>query len=396
MADPPVQKISISGTTLAMIMQRFATSHADCDGLLFGHVQTILSPNLHDDDQIGVREDLVATITGHCCAGFLQSFYNAAGRVDQNKLNKIIGERDIRNQDPLIGWFIGRRNTPLRPSMRETAVTSHLRTSNTAQFAAPNHPSGPASNAGISGSSSRLSDAGLQRNASARVSKAGLGLPYSESSSDSLSSRSPSREKNVAKDKAQHSTVSKVCGIPASSPCIFLIFSESFTNQSIHTHEYRAFQYHKSQTAGFFEARTADIVNIGPAFRSQYNAFAPVSPFPLLSSDFESLGEDSADSRGSIEERNRSKARQGSVKSGGGVAKEQVVLDMHSSGYSVDRLGRLMGPDAMHRVSELEDLYGRMITKLEYLAKQVGESSEALVEQEKHNIKLRSTFAGID
>lgn len=389
MADPPLQKISISGPTLAMIMQRFSTSNADCDGLLFGHVQSISSLNLADnDDEVGVREDLVATITGYSSCGFIQTFYDAAGRVDQAKLAKLVGERDSKNQDPLIGWYIARRNSPLRPSMRESAVTARLRTSENCLPALPDNV----------GAASRVSDGGLQRNLSSRVLKGALGLPYSESSSGSHSSRSPVREKDVTKDKAQQQQpLNKVCGIPASSPCLFFIFSESFNHQFIHTHEYRAFQYRSKGKGFFFEAKSVDIVNIGPGFRSQYSVFAPVSGFPLLPGSFESPAEDTADSRSGREDKNWQKSRQGSDKlSGSGVGREQSALDMYSSGFSVDRLARLAGPDAEQRVSDLEDLYGRMVLKLEYLAKQVGESSAAVAEQEKHNMKLRSKIAGID
>lgn len=391
MADPPLQKISISGATLAMIMQRFTTSNADCDGLLFGHVQSISSLNLADnDDEVGVREDLVATITGYSSCGFIQSFYDGAGRVDHVKLTKLIGDRDSKNQDPLIGWYTARRNSPLRPSMRESAVTARLRTSQNCPPSLPDN----------AGAASRGSDCGLQRNVSSRVLKGTLGLPYSESSSGSHSSRSPVREKDVTKDKVQQQQpqlLNKFRGIPASSPCLFFIFSESFNLQFIHTHEYRAFQYRPRGRGYFFEAKSVDIVNIGPGFRSQYSVFAPVSGFPPLPGSFDSLAEDTADSRSGREDRNSQKSRQGSGKlSGSGVGREQCALDIYSSGFSVDRLARLAGPDAAHRVSELEELYGRMISKLEFLAKQVGESSVAVAEQEKHNMKLRSKIAGID
>lgn len=389
MADPPLQKISITGPTLAMIMQRFSASNADCDGLLFGHVQSISSLNLADnDDEVGVREDLVATITGYSSSGFIQTFYDAAGRVDQAKLAKLVGERDSRDQDPLIGWYIARRNTPLRPSLRESAVTARLRASET-------RPPACTDNAGAA---SRVSDGGLQRSVSSRVLKSTLGLPYSESSSGSHSSRSPVREKDVIKDKVQQQQpLNKACGIPASSPCLFFIFSESINHQFIHTHEYRAFQYRARGKGFFFEAKSVDIVNIGPGFRSQYSVFAPVSGFPLLPGSLESPAEDTADSQSGREDKNWQKSRQGSGKlSGSGLGREQGALDMYSSGFSVDRLATLAGSDADHRVSQLEDLYKGMVSKLEYLSKQVGESSVAVAEQEKHNMKLRSKIAGID
>ncbi|GLJ37277.1 hypothetical protein SUGI_0756150 [Cryptomeria japonica] len=386
MADPPVEKISIPGPTLATIMQSFTTSNADFDGLLFGHVRSVSSPNLaDDDDQTALRQDLVATITACTTSGFLHSFYDSIGRIDHAKLAKLSGQQIAlkNNHDPLIGWFVARRNTPLRPSMREAAVTSWLRRSaSTASVAAQNYLSVASDS---DGSGIKVSEGGY----SPRVSKSGLGLPYSsESSSSSQASRgSPRREKGaVVKDKViKEEIASRICGIPASSPCVFLIFSESLSQHSIHTHEYRGFQYLCKGERGVFEAKSLDIVNIGPGFRSVYSAFSPVSAFPLLPSGFQPLQEDDGHGHDNREDRHRQKGERG-----------QRSLDMYSAGYSVDRFGKLVRSDAMHVVSEIEELYGGMILQMEHLAKQVAESSQVVAKQEQHNMKLRYKLAGIE
>ncbi|XP_047158528.1 histone acetyltransferase KAT6A-like [Vigna umbellata] len=62
-------------------------------------------------------------------------------------------------------------------------------------------------------------------------------------------------------------------------PCVFLLLaSPSFDNapfSHVHTHEYRAFQFRTG--AQWFEPRSLDVVNIGPAFRGHYGAFSPTS-----------------------------------------------------------------------------------------------------------------------
>jgi hypothetical protein len=58
------------------------------------------------------------------------NFCGGTGSIDASKISKMVGEekRDCRGGDAPIGWFVGRRETPLRPSMQEAAVTPFLRT----------------------------------------------------------------------------------------------------------------------------------------------------------------------------------------------------------------------------------------------------------------------------
>lgn len=57
------------------------------------------------------------------------------------------------------------------------------------------------------------------------------------------------------------------------------------------------------------------------------------------------------------------------------------MLESSAEGFSVERLGRLVGPVASQCTSELEDLYGRMLLKLESLARLVEESSAKILVQ---------------
>ncbi|CAK9196425.1 unnamed protein product [Sphagnum troendelagicum] len=343
--DIVVERVAISGATLSLIIQSFSSSEGDCDGLLFGHVQRRSTLDLVDDETgpQAPRDELTASVTGHCCTGRVMSFYDGAGGIDVSKVTKMVGERDERGGDAPIGWFVGRRESPLRPSMRESAVTANLRTMPAVVAAAVNVDMG--------------------------------------------------RNRIV---------------VPSSSPCLFLIFSESLSSSATHTHEYRAFQYRrKASGGGWFEPCTIEIVNIGPAFRGSYDSFAPVAPFPrfLKPSDIGGgVGMESSP-RYSEEGLRRSYGKgettdviNGKEKKGSQQQEaEQALLDMYSQDFSVDRLQKLIssGGKGGH-VQELEDLYTKMLKKLEGLAKQVCESSDALVAKEAENVKLRNALHSAD
>ncbi|KAF8397196.1 hypothetical protein HHK36_016103 [Tetracentron sinense] len=295
MDDLPLQKIAISGATLASIIQRFSSSPGDVDGLLFGNVTHVTPSNLLDDDipdSSSTRSDsstLVATITSYFCSGTVNSFYDSLGRLDLPALSRSLGDRGPGRS--LIGWFIGRRKTPLRPSMREFAVSVSL-------------------------------------------SSKTLTLNPSDDSLNSIN-------------------------FP---PCVFIVFTSPLSDQLIHTHEHRAFQFRRS--TGFFEPKSMDVINIGPAFRGHYGAFCPNSPFPWLSSELRDS---------SMEEDTMNHMR--------GILKEQRGLDMCAEGFEVGRLSRLVGSDAANYTSELEHLYGKMLAKLEGLARLVEKSSAMVLEQ---------------
>uniref|UniRef100_A0A7N0T344 Uncharacterized protein n=1 Tax=Kalanchoe fedtschenkoi TaxID=63787 RepID=A0A7N0T344_KALFE len=128
-SDDPVQKVAISGPTLASMIQRISTSESDIDGLLFGHVNSsILS--LSDDDPSTSTANLTATITSFIPAPTKPYFYNSIGQIDTPKLRSL-----SLPSLTLIGWFSGRRQTQSRPSMREFGVTRSL--SATSEFHFP-------------------------------------------------------------------------------------------------------------------------------------------------------------------------------------------------------------------------------------------------------------------
>ncbi|KAI3987275.1 hypothetical protein MKX01_031759 [Papaver californicum] len=303
---PPLQKIAISGPTLTSIIQRFSSSSGDVDGLLYGHI-TSSSPLLEDDVVLAessssdLSSTSIATITGFFCSGTILSFYNSLGQLNLPVLQTLL--TNYQNQT-LIGWFVGRRRTCLRPSMREFSVCKSLATKN---------------------------------------------------------------------------TLTKLLNLPP----VFMMFGTPVIDQTIHTHDYQAFQFRR----GKFEAKTVDVVNIGPAFRGHYNDFAPNSMFPLLPCVFKG---DGMEIGGGDE---RSKGNLGELKE---REKGQKKLDNFVQGFEVGRLSSLMGSQAMSYTQELEALYEAMLMKLEGLARVVEKSNEKVFEQELRIVKMRNKFAGLE
>jgi hypothetical protein len=63
------------------------------------------------------------------------------------------------------------------------------------------------------------------------------------------------------------------------------------------------------------------------------------------------------------------------------AAKDQRELDILSEGFEVGRLSKLMGSDAKNYTQSLEDLYLKMLVKIENLTALVEESSAKVLEQ---------------
>lgn len=74
--------------------------------------------------------------------------------------------------------------------------------------------------------------------------------------------------------------------------------------------------------------------------------------------------------------------------------KDQKELDLCAEGFEIGRLRKLMGSDSSNYTSELENLYDKMLLKLDSLARLVEKSSAKVLEQENHNMKLRTKVAG--
>ncbi|KAK7260020.1 hypothetical protein RIF29_25723 [Crotalaria pallida] len=307
MDDPPLQKIAISGPTLASLIQRFSTSPSSIDGLLFGHVTHVTPLNLSDDSATTTdspdSSTLLATVTGFLSSPSISSFFDSSGTVNPSSLRHLLLHHN--NTSSLLGWFSARRKTPLRPSMREFSVTASLSSHN--QF-----------------------------------------------SSQIKNSPQPS----------------------AFNPCIFLLLASPKADHTahIHTHEYRAYQFRSARAS--FEAKSIDIVNIGPAFRGHYGSFSPNSMFPSLDCEFE----------GSPMKEEENEERLSRMKQ---VAKDKKELDDYAEGFEVGKLSKLMGSEARSYTAGLEGLYEKMLVKIDNLTRSVENSSAMILELESHNRKLK-------
>lgn len=61
--------------------------------------------------------------------------------------------------------------------------------------------------------------------------------------------------------------------------------------------------------------------------------------------------------------------------------KDQKELDMCAQGFEVARFSKLMGSNAANYTAEVEDLYDKMLAKLDSLARLVEKSSARVLEQ---------------
>lgn len=65
--------------------------------------------------------------------------------------------------------------------------------------------------------------------------------------------------------------------------------------------------------------------------------------------------------------------------------KGQKELNTWAEGFDIGRLNRLMGSEAANYTAELEDLYNKMLAKLDGLTMQVEKSSAKVLEQVKRS-----------
>ncbi|XP_010486424.1 PREDICTED: BRISC complex subunit Abro1-like isoform X2 [Camelina sativa] len=311
MDDLSLEKIEISGSILASMIQRASSSPSDVDGLIFGQIHRIVSSNLSDDSPAdsfsssSSSDQIVATVTSFACSGKTVSFYDPLGRVNSRRVDSL----RVDSPDRLIGWFSARRKTANRPSMRESAVTSSL----SSQF----H------------------------------------LPIEDSQNP--------KSTNMASS-------------------VFFLLTTPSTDQCIHTHEYRAYQFRSSKQR--LEPRSVGVVNIGPAFRGHYGSFIPKSGFPPLVCEL--------DSSAMVVDRD-----EGSLGAKKQAAKDQKEIDALAEGLQVGDLKRLVGAEAASFTGGIEDMYERMLAKIQSLASDVETSSAFVFQQEKHNRKLRNRVARI-
>ncbi|KAL6508084.1 hypothetical protein OROGR_024279 [Orobanche gracilis] len=292
MDEFPLDKIQISGATLASLLHRSSAAAGDIHGYLFGHA-TVSTPNALSDHPTttAATSILIATIT---------SFLSLPSHFP------LPPTPPAANSIALVGWFSARRKTPIRPSLKDSATTMTLSTNPSLAFAPQN---------------------------------------------------------------------TTLC----LTPSLFLLITTPFQDQLIHTHEYKAFHYKGDR----FEPKSLSIVNIGPSFRSQYDSFNPSVQFPMLDCELRGSNAMVEDETGdSLAVINNS-------------LKDQEQLNACAEGFEIGRLSKLMGSEAAY-TGELEDLYDKMLAKIDGLSRLVEQTNAKVLEQEIHNTRLRSRVAGLE
>jgi hypothetical protein len=120
-------RISMNGTVLAAMIHSAGigagnSCAGDVEGFLFG-VRHNRTTNVMSDSQEAAQHNETNIVVSSFTSAPLFSFYSRDGTVDITKVEQIARQRSHLQ---LLGWFVCRRNTVLKPSLREFAVHQSL------------------------------------------------------------------------------------------------------------------------------------------------------------------------------------------------------------------------------------------------------------------------------
>jgi len=115
-------KVDIAGPILSNLLYDITHSPNDLEGFLYGTISHTAVDIVEDASALTTKVQTVISIQGSSISGQEFSFYDQNGQlVDLNQLRGLSPP-----QFQIIGWFRYRRDTPLRPSLREITVHQNL------------------------------------------------------------------------------------------------------------------------------------------------------------------------------------------------------------------------------------------------------------------------------
>jgi len=117
---------SISGVTLATMQYDMVESDSDLEGFLIGTATQYEVKTFGDREREGTAKKFSFAIQGFMVTGHPFSFYDLYGNLQYDQLKRFFEGGNMWNMGNVIGWFKFRRNTPLRPSLRELEVHKQL------------------------------------------------------------------------------------------------------------------------------------------------------------------------------------------------------------------------------------------------------------------------------